>query len=149
MHRSAFLVLGLIGPLFQQATTEKWDIMSGGCGVFEYVEHIPDAKLKNTFSDRRKTLPDVLLDLYPWEEGKDCCEGKTSTAQAVTDKKGRFKFDALTPGKYWIVARWNLKDYRKRVEFMSVKTADVRCAEQGFSIDNDGKFEEWVTITVD
>lgn len=143
------LALGLFGSLLQQPGAEKWDKMSGACGVFEYVEHIPDAKLKNTYTDRRKALPEVVLNLYPWEEGQECCAGRTSAAQAVTDKKGRFKFEALRPGKYWVAARWNLKEYQKRVEFVPGKAADVHCAEQGFSIDNDGKFEEWLTITVD
>ena len=124
-------------------------VMNGVCGSVEYVDLIPVPNQTRTYTDKRRPLAGVKLELYRWEEGKICCEGTRPVATAVTDKKGRFTFSGLRQGKYWVEARWNQKDYEFPAVFNPANRADGDCVNQGFQIDSQGTFQGFKTITFD
>jgi hypothetical protein len=110
---------------------------------------IPVPNQTRTYTDKRKSLSGIKLELYRWEEGKACCEENQRVASTVTDKKGRFAFSGLGQGKYWVLARWNQKNYQFPAVFNPTNKANGDCAGQGFEIDSRGTFQGFRTITVD
>jgi hypothetical protein len=126
----------------------EW-VMNGACGSLEYVDLIPVPNRTRTYTEKRKSLAHVGLELYRWEEGKACCEGKQPVATTLTDKKGRFAFSALGQGKYWVVARWNEKNYEFAANFNLIDNLNGHCADQGFQIDSNGTFQGFARITLD
>jgi hypothetical protein len=124
----------------------EW-VMNGACGSVEYVNLVPVPNQTRTYTDKRKRLTDVKLELYRWEEGKACCEENQRVASTVTDKKGRFAFYGLQQGKYWVVARWNQKDYESEAVLNPTNKVNGDCAKQGFQIDSQGAFHEFQTVT--
>ena len=126
----------------------EW-VMNGACGSVEYVDLIPVPNRTRTYTEKRKRLADVNLELYRWEEGKTCCEENRPVASTLTDKRGRFAFSGLGQGKYWVVARWNQKEYQFPVNLNPVSKVNGDCANQGFQIDSQGTFQGFNKITLD
>ena len=124
-------------------------VMNGACGSVEYVDLIPIPNQTRTYTDKRKPLADVKLVLYRWEEGKDCCEENRRITSTQTDKKGRFAFTGLEQGKYWVVTRWNQKNYEFPVIVNPMSRVNSDCENQGFQIDSQGTFQGFRTVAVD
>jgi hypothetical protein len=145
-----FVVLALILSASAQHVPlpGEW-MMNGACGSVEYVDLIPVPNQPRTYTDKRKPLADLKLELYRWEQGKACCEDNRPLASTVTDKKGRFAFSRLGQGKYWVVARWNDKDYEFPANFNPTNKVNGDCANQGFQIDNEGTFQGFRKVTTD
>ncbi len=126
----------------------EW-VMNGACGSLEYVDLIPVPNQARTYTDKRKPLANVKLELYRWEEGKACCEESWPVTSTLTDKKGRFAFSGLGQGKYWVVARWNQKEYQFPANFNPANKVSGECTSQGFQIDSQGTFQGFKRVTVD
>ena len=126
----------------------EW-VMNGACGSVEYVDLIPVPNRTRTYTDKRKPLADVRLELYRWEEGKACCEENRPVASTLTDKKGRFAFSGAGQGKYWVVARWNQKEYQFPANLNPANKVNGDCASQGFQIDSQGTFQGFKKILLD
>jgi len=126
----------------------EW-VMNGACGLVEYVDLFPVPNQTHTYRDKRKPLADVTLELYRWQEGRACCEEDRPVASTLTDKKGRYAFNGLGQGKYWVVARWNQKECRFPANFNPANKANAECAKQGFQIDSQGTFQGFEKVTLD
>ena len=137
----------LVSASAQQVPLPADWVMNGACGSLEYVNLIPVPNRTRTYTDKRKPLADVKLELYRWEDGKVCCEENRPVASTRTDKKGRFAFSELGQGKYWVVARWNQREYQFPANFNPAVNGD--CANQGFQIDSQGTFQGFKKVTLD
>lgn len=126
----------------------EW-VMNGACGVVEHVDLIPVPNRVRTYTDKRRPLANVKLELYRWEEEEPCCEENQRVNSTLTDKKGRFAFSGLGQGKYWVVAWWNQKEYQFPAIFNPADKVNGDCASQGFQIDSQGTFQGFKTVTLD
>ena len=120
------------------------------CGKLDHIQRIPDRKHANNFSERREALRDVSVTLYEPREGEPCC----STANAVIEaaqsgRGGHFEFKTKKPGKFWLKANWNGKDYKLALVYEPSKNSTTLCSDQGIDLDDDGNAEWWATVTVD
>ena len=119
------------------------------CGRVEYVHRIPEKKHPNNYSEKRKSLRSVPLELYESSENSSCCEGLKNVGSAISGRGGQFEFRPEKAGRYWLTAKWNDKIYKLAVAFEQQKRSSTICSQQGIQIEDDGDAGWWVTVTVD
>lgn len=139
----------LLGASAQYVPLPGEGTMNGACGLVEYVDLVPVPNQTRTYTDKRKPLAALKLELYRWADGKDCCKEDRLVASTLTDRKGRFAFVGLAQGKYWVVARWNQKEYQFAAIINPANKGDRECAKQGFQIDSQGVFQQFEIVTLD
>jgi hypothetical protein len=148
--RWALPLLGMI-LLVQTAHAQgkkPWDV-DKLCGRVEYVKRIPEKKHPNNYSEKRKSLRDVPLELYADGENQPCCDELKNVGSTKTGQNGRFEFKPEKAGRYWLMAKWNQKVYEVNVDFKPEKRSSTICSQQGIQVGDDGDASWWVTVTVD
>lgn len=118
------------------------------CGRLVSVQTIARGEGKNA-EEKWKSLRRVPLKLYARGNETACCEGLSVAAKTVTGREGDFDFRKLNPGTYWVVARWNDKVYQLPITFTPEPKDNTDCSLQGLSINGEGSFDRWMTVTVD
>ena len=144
----------LPGLLFGQSAQpdferEKWRILRRLCGRVEYVKDIAARQGKDVRESKRKSLRNVELELYPRALGGGCCESLKMMSKVITERTGKYDFKKVEPGKDWVVARWNDKVFHLPIILSPERPSENECLKQGFQIDSNGVFDQWVEITVD
>ena len=148
--RHALVLLGsiLAVPTAHAQERKPWSV-DRICGLVEYVHQIPEKKRPNNYSEKRKSLRGVPMELYESGENQTCCDGLRSLGAVISGKKGEFEFGPKQPGHYWLTAKWNDKDYKIGVVYEPQKTSSTICSEQGIQIVDDQDASWWVRVTVD
>jgi hypothetical protein len=140
----------LVGQSAQpDSEREKWRILRRLCGRVEYVKNLAAEQGKDVPESKRKSLRNVELELYPRELEGTCCEGLKMTSKVITGRTGKYDFNKVEAGKYWVVARWNDKVFHLPMTLSPERPSVNECLKQGFQIDSNGVFDQWVEITVD
>ena len=147
--KGAITLLGVILVVQALYAQQKkpWNV-NRVCGRVEYVKRIPDKKHPSNYSEKRKNLRGVLLELYESDENPACCMMK-NVGVAISGKAGEFEFKPAKAGRYLLKASWNRKDYQVPINFEPQKKSSTVCSEQGIQIEDDGDANWWVTVTVD
>ncbi|MBI3476105.1 MAG: hypothetical protein HY010_10260 [Acidobacteria bacterium] len=148
--RKVMGILGLILVVQASYSQEKkpWNV-DQICGRVEYLKRIPEKKHTDNYSEKRKSLKDVPLELYESSENQACCEGLKSVGSYVSGRNGQFEFRPEKPGHYWLTAKWNGKEYNVGVVYEPQKKSSTLCSQQGLQIEDDGSASWWITVTVD
>ena len=140
----AATILAVQAPLPLHSQEKKpWEI-SQLCGRVDYVQRMPGGKSADTFVEKRRAIPDLIVELY------ESSASNQPLDSARTDKRGRFEFKTTHAGCYWLSMNWN--NCRKcglAVVFVPAKTSEATCSRQGIAIDDDGSAAWWVSIDVD
>jgi hypothetical protein len=119
------------------------------CGRVEYLKRIPEKKHPNSYSEKKKSLKDVRLELYEFDENQARCEGLKTVGSLASGRNGQFEFGPEKPGRYWLIAKWNSKEYKVDVIYEPQKKSSTICSQQGIWIEDDGNASWWITVTVD
>jgi hypothetical protein len=119
------------------------------CGRVVYLQRIPVRKQPNTYSDKRKDLKGIPLELYEAPEGARCCDALKSVDSIISGKGGQFEFKPAKAGHYWLTAKWNGSDYKVAVEFEPQKKSSTVCSQQGIQMEDGEDASWWMTVTVD
>jgi hypothetical protein len=143
----AFVAL-FIGQGVCAQDAKPWDV-SRLCGRLEHVETIPERKHPDSFSERRKALREISLDLYERRANENCCDNLKPIDTIITDKRGHFEFKNQKPGLYWLVAHWRGQQYKVDVVYKPEKVPEELCSQQGMRVDYAGDAGWWLTVTVD
>jgi hypothetical protein len=143
-----FLAVVLIGQVLCAQANKPWNV-DRLCGRTQYVKRTQDPKRPNNYSDLRKDLEGISLELYESNEGIPCCEAHKVSSTTISGKSGRFEFKPDHAGNYWLVAHWNNRDYRIPVNYQPQKRSSTDCSAQGIQIEDDGDSSWWATVTVD
>jgi hypothetical protein len=148
--RRPFLILGMIMVVQMLHAQEKnpWRV-DRICGRAEYLKRIPERKRPNNYSDKRRSLSGVSLELYEAADNSPCCSEVKNVGSTTSGRGGQFEFNPDRPGRYWLMAKWNGKDYKVAIDFEPKKKSTTVCSEQGIQIEDDGDASWWVTVTVD
>ena len=147
---TVFLAAALLSGTQQQAKDMHTVFeVSRICGRLVHEELIPIKGSPNSFESKMKSLRKVTVRLYQSQGNTSCCEGLPLVAQERTGWGGSFKFKRMTPGPYWVATRVNGRDYKMQVRFAPRKTDDTLCSNQLFVVDDSGKFQMAITITVE
>jgi hypothetical protein len=117
-------------------------------GRVEYVQRIPIRKQPDNYSEKRKAIRGVPLELYESRNENTCCDGSKRVDTATSGKNGEFEFKNEKAGHYWLTAKWNGRDYKVAVAFEPQKKSSTICSQQGIQIE-DGDASWWGTVTVD
>ena len=148
--RSVSLILSVIvaAQILHAQEKKPW-IVDRICGRVEHLRRTPERKQPNIYSDKRKSLSGVSLELYEPNEDLPCCDGLRKVGATVSGKGGQFEFNPEKAGHYWLTAKWNAKDYNVAVEFEPQKKSSTVCSQQGIQIEDGGDASWWMTVTVD
>jgi hypothetical protein len=119
------------------------------CGRVEHVERTPERHDPNAYSEKRKALRDVSLSLFERRESEACCDGLKAIEATNTGRGGHFEFKTKKPGSYWLSTIWDGKNSTVPVIYERQKNSATMCSEQGIQLDDHGKAEWWITVTVD
>ena len=149
MIRVASLIgIALMAMALWAQTKRPWHV-DRLCGRAQYVKRIPEKKNPNIYSDERRGLKAIRLDLYESNEGVPCCDGLRISDTAISGKRGQFEFKPDHAGSYWLVAKWNERGYAVPVIYEPQKKSATVCSEQGIQIEGDGSVSWWETVTFD
>ena len=118
------------------------------CGKLEYANKTPNRKDANTFSEKRKALREILLELYERRVNQVCCENMNAVETTTTGRGGHFEFRTKKAGNFWLATKWGGKDYRLPVVYKPEKNSAAVCSQQGIALDGDGNGERWEIVTV-
>lgn len=143
-----FLVVILIVLGLNAQEKKPWSV-NRICGRVEYVQRIPVRKQPNTYSDKRKYLKGIPLELYESPEGAPCCVALKNVGSTISGRSGQFEFKAEKAGQYWLTAKWSGRDYEVAVEFEPEKKSSTICSQQGIQMEDGEDASWWVAITVD
>ena len=138
-----FVSLNLVG---QQPKPWSVDHL---CGRLEHLQRIPSRKKPDRFSEKRTSLAGVRLELFERQEGTLCCIAAESRSATVSQKRGYFEFKHELAGNYWLRAKWNSRDYELPVVLSGQKKSPTSCAQQGVQLEDDGRANWWLMVTVD
>jgi len=116
----------------------KWVTVDYLCGYLEFFTPIEGG------GNDSKPLKNVLLELYPWEQGIFCCKNSHPFFKTTTGKDGRYEFKNIDAGRYWLVAHWRRKTFQLPVVFNSENASSQNCEVQGLDIDSSGDFQSWI-----
>jgi hypothetical protein len=119
------------------------------CGRVESLQRVPIRKQPNNYSDKRRDLKGIPLELYKSPEGAPCCDDLEKVGSTISGKGGQFKFTPEKAGHYWLTANWDGKDYKVAVEFEPQKKSSTVCSQQGIQMEDGEDASWWVTVTVD
>ena len=148
--RCVFPILGVVLAAQTVLAQEKkpWSV-DQICGRVDYVKRIPEKKHPNNFSENRKSLKGVPLELYEAGDSSPCCDGLKMVGSVVSGKRGEFEFKAEKPGHYWLAAKWNEKHYKVDVVYEPQKKSSTICSQQGIQIVDEEDASWFMTVTVD
>ena len=144
----AILAITFIGQILHAQQKKPWKV-DWLCGRLEYVQKIPDHKIANTFSEKRKALRDVSVGLHERHENGACCDGLNAVETIQTGRGGHFEFKTKKPGDFWMATNWSGKEYKLAVVYKPEKNSPTMCSQQGIALDGEGSADWWITITVD
>lgn len=142
-------ITALVSHAQETHDTSKWHVMDRLCGRLVHAEQKRALDGGVAPTEKQRSLSKVPLEIYEWKDGTPCCEGLKMAGSVVTGWRGSFEFKKAPPGLYWVVARWNDKQYQLQVKFAPDRKSRTECLEQGFQIDSQGRLDEWITVTVD
>jgi hypothetical protein len=118
------------------------------CGRLDYANRIKVGDNAYTYSNRN-VLKAVDLELYRANGDRPCCADLERVAVATSDKKGRFAFRRAAAGPYWVKGEWNSKQFKLPIVFKPENDSATQCSEQGILLDDGGKAEWWLGVSVD
>jgi hypothetical protein len=116
------------------------------CGRLEYVWAVPQDRHPKYSIEHRKPLSRTLLELFQWREGASCCSDLTLVESVATRRDGSFDFTNSSPGKYFVVAHWK-GTHSLEIEITPSNGQEDDCTAQGLDIDENGKLDQFLTIT--
>ena len=119
------------------------------CGQLDHVVRIPDRKKANTISEKRNGLRDVSLTLYQQQDKEACCSNLKAMETIRTGRGGHFELKTRVPGRYWLAANWNGREYKVAIAFKPQKNSTTMCSRQGIDLDDEGEAGVWETIELD
>jgi hypothetical protein len=101
------------------------------CGELSFVTPVSGGGMDS------KSLSNVKMNLYPWEQGIACCRKSHPFFTTLTAKEGAFLFKNVDAGRYWLVANYQGESLQLAIEFdpASRNDADAACWQQQFDID--------------
>jgi len=127
------LVLALLGggSRPQADDSEKWNTVERMCGKLEWLEEIPVKGTTDTFNEKRMPVKKAEVRLYRRENDSPCCGATLFVTNAVTNRAGEFEFKKAVPGRYWIVAIVDGKEYSHAIKFApeSKDKVEVSCSD--------------------
>jgi hypothetical protein len=89
------------------------------------------------------------LSVFERSENEACCNGLKAVETTVTGRGGNFEFKTKKLGSYWLTTIWDGKNSAVPVIYERQKDSVTLCSEQGIQLDDHGKAEWWITVTVD
>jgi hypothetical protein len=145
--RAAVLAATILATLtaspIQAQEKKPWKV-SQLCGRVDYVQRRPEGKSPDTFIEKRKPIPDLLVELY------ESTAGDRPVDSTRTDKRGQFEFKNPQAGSYWLSMNWNsCRKCGLAVVFAPAKSSGATCSRQGIAIDDGGSANWWTTVDVD
>jgi hypothetical protein len=124
---------------------EQWNTINGVCGtLLNAKRHV---RRDSVVDEHVTPLKNVVLKLYERDDVA-CCEGKVLT-DVTTGRGGKFSFQDVKPGSYWLVTLVNGREYRMPLRLQSGSAPSTPCSDQTFEVDDSGEFRILKTITVD
>jgi hypothetical protein len=90
-----------------------------------------------------ETLPLTELKLYAQKSEQACCKDMKLLGSQVTEGDGRFDFENIPSGGYWLTVEYQGKEMTTSILVDSRRNWEGRCAEQGLLIK--GKLFTWVS----
>jgi hypothetical protein len=101
-------------------TPPKWVTFDRLCGSLEFFTPIPGG------GNDSKPLKNVVLELYPWEEGISCCK-LPPLFKTVTHKEGHYEFKNVEKGRYWLVSHFKGRALQMPIAFTSKGASNQDC----------------------
>jgi hypothetical protein len=144
----AVLAMPLITPAGHAQEKKPWNV-DRICGRVEHVRRIPIKKQPDNYTEKRKGLRGVPLELYESNEGSSCGEHLKSVGAMISGKAGQFDFKPEQAGHYWLTAKWNGRDYKVAVVFVPQEKSSTICSLPGIQIEDEGDASWWLTVAVD
>jgi hypothetical protein len=89
------------------------------------------------------------MELFQRREDTPCCSGLLLTESVTTKRNGSFEFPKALPGSYFLVVHWKGNSPSRAITVTGEKREQEVCSEQGVDIDEEGKLQKFITITVD
>jgi hypothetical protein len=83
------------------------------------------------------------LGLYKREDKTQCCAGNRAIANKKSARGGRFKFNGISVGKYWLVLTLEGKQHLMEVNVVKslAYSFSQKCSDNEFAVTETGKFE--------
>ena len=123
---ASILAAILIAQALHAQERKPWNV-DRVCGRIQYVRRIPIKKQPDNFSEKRKDLRGIPLELYESDGGPPCRESLRSVGTTISGKAGQFEFKPEKAGHYWLTAKWNGRDYKVAVVFEPQKKSSTIC----------------------
>jgi hypothetical protein len=125
-----------------------WDKFDRLCGRLEYTYAVPEGKHPKYSVEHRKALGRVPMELFQWEDAP-CCLGLSLTESVTTKRSGSFVFAKAKPGNYFLVVHWKGNSPARAITVTGTKEDQEVCSQQGVDINEEGKLQKFMMITVD
>ena len=87
----------------------------------------------------RYSISQEKMILFRRDSTIDCCKAENQVRQVQTKKDGRFEFERVPAGAYWIVAVVNNREFKMPIVFAPTKDAQD-CSWNLYTIDGKGNF---------
>ena len=146
--RGLLVVLVLFGPLSLRAQKPSIQTVERLCGYLQQEKRIPDSRRPNFGDYEYEVVEKSPVKLYAMQGDSLCCSNTTPVALAVSRKGGKFEFKEVPPGKYWLVAIINQREYKMQIEYQPPKESPDECNEHLYTLDKSGNFVLLTYITV-
>src|SRR5262245_43774346 len=108
---------------------ETWELVAKLCGNLEQTGFVPDKNRPSQYSEKRIPIQNSKLTLYEAPNNSVCCSNVPVAGETTTSKNGSFEFKGLKNGYYWLVARFENREYRMSIRIGKLKDKQPVCSE--------------------